>query len=179
MELKGSRTEANLTAAFAGESQARNKYTYYAVKAREDGYRQIAEIFTETACNELAHAAIWFRLLHGGAVPETAVNLADAAAGELYEWSDMYKKFAEEARAEGFGDIARLFEGVASIEKTHEERFRASLQEVKDQTVFQKGSKVVWQCGNCGFLYEGEKAPEKCPVCSHPKAYFSVMSGSA
>ena len=137
MELKGSRTEANLAAAFAGESQARNKYTYYAVKAREDGYRQIAQLFTETACNELAHAAIWFRLLHGGSVPETAVNLADAAAGELYEWSEMYQKFAQEAREEGFTDIARLFEGVGSIEKTHEARFNAALKEVQDQTVFQ------------------------------------------
>lgn len=175
MDLKGSRTEANLTAAFAGESQARNKYTYYAEKAKEEGYRQIAEIFTQTADNEKAHAKIWFRLLHGDTIPGTAVNLADAAAGEQYEWTEMYAQFAQTAREEGFADIARLFEQVGGIEKHHEERFRTVLKEVEDKAVFAKGSTVIWQCGNCGFLYEGEKAPSKCPVCSHPQAYFSVF----
>ena len=175
MELKGSRTEANLAAAFAGESQARNKYTYYAQKAKEEGYQQIAQLFTETAENERAHAKIWFRLLHGGSIPDTATNLADAAAGERYEWTEMYAQFAKEAREEGFDEIARLFDGVAAIEKQHEERFETLLKDVQDKAVFAKGSTVVWQCSNCGFLYEGKKAPEKCPVCSHPQAYFSVV----
>lgn len=174
MELKGSRTEANLTAAFAGESQARNKYTFYADKAKEEGYQHIAEIFTETANNEKAHAEIWFRILHGGSVPDTGTNLADAAAGEKYEWTQMYAQFAQEAREEGFADIARLFEKVGGIEKEHESRFNTQHKEIEDKAVFAKGSTVVWQCGNCGFLYEGEKAPEKCPVCSYPKAYFRV-----
>ena len=177
MELKGSRTEANLTAAFAGESQARNKYTYYASKATEEGYRHIGELFTETAENERAHAKIWFRLLHGGSIPDTATNLADAAAGERYEWTQMYAQFAQVAREEGFDNIARLFEQVGGIEKQHEERFQTLLREVEDQAVFAKGAAVVWQCGNCGFLYEGPKAPEKCPVCSHPQAYFRVVPG--
>ena len=175
MELKGSRTEANLTAAFAGESQARNKYTYYASKAKEEGYRQIGEIFTETAENEREHAKIWFRLLHGDSIPDTATNLADAAAGERYEWTQMYAQFAQEAREEGFQNIARLFEQVGGIEKQHEERFNTLLREVEDKAVFAKGSTVVWQCSNCGFLYEGPKAPEKCPVCSHPQGYFRVV----
>lgn len=175
MDLKGSRTEANLTAAFAGESQARNKYTYYASKAEKEGYRHIARLFTETANNERAHAEIWFKLLHGGSVPDTAANLSDAAAGERYEWTEMYAQFAKEAREEGFDEIARLFDGVAAIEKQHEERFNTLLKDVQDKAVFAKGSTVVWQCGNCGFLYEGKKAPEKCPVCSHPQSYFSVV----
>lgn len=175
MELKGSRTEANLTAAFAGESQARNKYTYYASKARDEGYRHIAQLFTETAENERAHAKIWFKLLHGGSIPDTAANLSDAAAGERYEWTEMYAQFAKEAREEGFDEIARLFDGVAAIEKQHEERFETLLKDVQDKAVFAKGSTVVWQCSNCGFLYEGKKAPEKCPVCSHPQVYFSVV----
>lgn len=175
MELKGSRTEANLTAAFAGESQARNKSTYYASKARDEGYRHIAQLFTETAENERAHAKIWFKLLHGGSIPDTAANLSDAAAGERYEWTEMYAQFAKEAREEGFDEIARLFDGVAAIEKQHEERFETLLKDVQDKAVFAKGSTVVWQCSNCGFLYEGKKAPEKCPVCSHPQAYFSVV----
>ena len=175
MELKGSRTEANLTAAFAGESQARNKYPYYASKARDEGYRHIAQLFTETAENERAHAKIWFKLLHGGSIPDTAANLSDAAAGERYEWTEMYAQFAKEAREEGFDEIARLFDGVAAIEKQHEERFETLLKDVQDKAVFAKGSTVVWQCSNCGFLYEGKKAPEKCPVCSHPQAYFSVV----
>lgn len=176
MELKGSRTEANLTAAFAGESQARNKYTYYADKAKQDGYQHIAELFTETANNEKAHAEIWFRILHGGSIPATGVNLADAAAGEKYEWTQMYAQFAREAREEGFADIARLFEQVGGIEKEHEARFNTLGKNVEDQAVFVKGSTVVWQCGNCGFLYEGTKALEKCPVCSYPQAYFRVVS---
>jgi len=179
MELKGSRTEANLTAAFAGESQARNKYTFYASKAEQEGYRHIAEIFTETANNEKAHAEIWFRLLHGGSIPDTGVNLSDAAAGERYEWTQMYAQFAREAREEGFDNIARLFEQVGGIEKQHEARFNTLQKNVEDKTVFAKGSTVVWQCGNCGFLYEGEKAPEKCPVCSHPQAYFRVVQKDA
>ena len=174
MELKGSKTEANLTAAFAGESQARNKYTYYAQKAKEEGYQQIAQLFTETAENEKAHAKIWFRLLHQGSIPGTAVNLADAAAGEQYEWTEMYAQFAQTAREEGFTDIARLFEQVGGIEKEHETRFRALLKNVEDKAVFAKGSTVIWQCSNCGFLYEGKEAPQKCPVCSHPQAYCSV-----
>lgn len=175
MDLKGSKTESNLLAAFAGESQARNKYTYYAAKARDEGYRHISQLFTETANNERAHAEIWFKLLHGGSIPDTAANLSDAAAGERYEWTEMYAQFAKEAREEGFDEIARLFDGVAAIEKQHEERFNTLLKDVQDKAVFAKGSTVVWQCGNCGFLYEGKKAPEKCPVCSHPQSYFSVV----
>ncbi len=173
MELKGSRTEANLTAAFAGESQARNKYTYFASKAKKEGFEQIAALFLKTADNEKEHAKLWFKELDG--IGSTAANLSDAAAGERYEWTEMYAQFAKEAREEGFDEIARLFDGVAAIEKQHEERFETLLKEVTDKTVFQKGSKVVWQCSNCGFLYEGKKAPEKCPVCSHPQAYFSVV----
>ena len=172
--LKGTKTEANLQAAFAGESQARNKYTYYASKARKDGYEQIAELFEETANNEKEHAKIWFKLLHGGAVPDTLTNLADAAAGENYEWTDMYAGFAKEARAEGFEDIAKLFEMVADIEKHHEERYLKLLANINEGIVFSRDGDMIWQCGNCGHLVIGKSAPEVCPVCDHPKAYFRI-----
>ena len=172
-ELKGSKTEQNLWTAFAGESQARNKYSYFASKAKKEGFVQIAQLFEETAANEKEHAKIWFKLL--GGIGTTAENLEAAAAGENFEWTDMYIKMAQEAREEGFDEIARLFDGVAAIEKQHEERFETLLKDVQDKAVFAKGSTVVWQCSNCGFLYEGKKAPEKCPVCSHPQAYFSVV----
>lgn len=175
-ELKGSRTEANLMAAFAGESQARNKYTYYASKAKKDGYEQIAALFLETAENEKEHAKIWFKLLHGGAVPSTEENLKDAAAGENYEWTDMYAGFAEEARNEGFNEIAALFEMVAKIEKEHEERYLKLLANIKDGVVFSKDGDTIWKCRNCGHIVIGKKAPEMCPVCAHPKAYFEVKA---
>ena len=176
MELKGSKTEANLMAAFAGESQARNKYTYYASKARKDGYEQIAAIFEETANNEKEHAKIWFKLLHNDAIPATPENLADAAAGENYEWTDMYAKFAAEAKEEGFTRIAYLFEAVGKIEKEHEERYRKLLANLEGNAVFIKGEKVMWQCANCGHIHFAEKAPELCPVCKHPKAYFQIKA---
>ena len=176
MELKGSRTEANLLAAFAGESQARNKYTYYASKARKEGYVQIAEIFEETANNEKEHAKLWFKLLHGDDIPSTADNLVDAANGEHYEWTDMYATFAKEAHEEGFEKIAFLFEGVAKIEKEHEERYRKLLAKVENNTVFISDDVVIWQCGNCGHIVVGKKAPELCPVCAHPKAYFRIKA---
>ena len=172
MELKGSKTEANLMTAFAGESQARNKYTYYASKARKEGFVQIANIFEETANNEKEHAKIWFKLLHDGDVPTTDVNLLDAAEGENYEWTDMYAEFAKTAKEEGFDRIAFLFEAVGKIEKEHEERYRKLLENVKEGKVFNKEGKVAWICGNCGHIHFGEAAPEMCPVCSHPKAYF-------
>ena len=175
-ELKGTKTEANLMTAFAGESQARNKYTYYASKARKDGYVQIAKIFEETANNEKEHAKIWFKLLHNGEVPSTAENLLDAALGENYEWTDMYDKMAKEAKEEGFDDIARLFAGVAAIEKEHEERYRKLLANVKDGLVFSREGDTIWQCSNCGHIVIGKKAPEICPVCSHPKAYFEIKA---
>ena len=174
MELKGSKTAANLAAAFAGESQARNKYTYYASKAKKDGFEQIAAIFAETADNEKEHAKIWFKLLHDGEIPTTLENLKDAAAGENYEWTDMYRTFAEESREEGFAKIAALFEMVGAIEKEHEERYRKLLQNIEDEVVFSKDGDVIWQCRNCGHIVIGKKAPEICPVCSHPKAYFQV-----
>ena len=176
MEFKGSRTEANLMAAFAGESQARNKYTYYASKAKKDGYVQIAKIFEETADNEKEHAKIWFKLLHGGEMPETAANLADAAAGELYEWTDMYAGFAKEAEEEGFTKIAALFRMVAAIEKEHEERYRKLLANVEGEVVFSKDHDVIWQCSNCGHIVIGKKAPQVCPVCAHPQAYFQIKA---
>ncbi|MCI5892711.1 MAG: rubrerythrin family protein [Clostridiales bacterium] len=175
-ELKGTRTEANLLAAFAGESQAKNKYTYYASKARKDGYIQIANIFEETANNEQEHAKIWFKLLHGGNIGETADNLLDAAEGENYEWTDMYAGFAAVAREEGFNEIAALFDGVAAIEKEHEERFRKLLSNVKDDCVFSKDGDVIWQCLNCGHIVIGKKAPQVCPVCAHPQSYFQVKT---
>ena len=173
-ELKGSRTEANLMAAFAGESQARNKYTYYAARAKKDGYEQFAKIFAETADNEKEHAKMWFKLLHGGAVPDTATNLKDAAEGEHYEWTDMYAGFAKEAKKEGFDDIATLFEKVAAIEKEHEDRYLALLKNMEEQKVFRKDSTVEWECANCGHRHIGEAAPEVCPVCVHPKAFFMI-----
>ena len=173
--LKGTKTEANLMAAFAGESQATNKYTYYASKARKDGYVQIAEIFEETANNEKEHAKIWFKLLHDG-IPATPENLADAAAGENYEWTDMYATFAKEAREEGFDHIAQLFDGVAKIEKEHEERYRKLLANIENGLVFSRDGDMVWQCANCGHIHIGQKAPEVCPVCAHPQAYFELRA---
>ena len=175
-DIKGSRTEANLMAAFAGESQARNKYTYYASKAKKDGYVQIAKIFEETANNEKEHAKIWFKLLHGGSIPETLENLLDAAAGENYEWTDMYATFAREAREEGFDDIAFLFEKVALIEKEHEERYRKLVSNIEGGLVFSRDGDTIWQCSNCGHIVIGKKAPEMCPVCAHPKAYFEIKA---
>jgi len=172
MELKGSRTEANLMAAFAGESQARNKYTYYASKARKDGYEQIAAIFEETAKNEMEHAKIWFKLLHDGAIPNTEVNLKDAADGENYEWTEMYAEFAKEAKEEGFTHIAYLFDAVAKIEKEHEERYKKLLANIEDGIVFSKDNDIVWVCSNCGHVTIGKKAPEVCPVCAHPQSFF-------
>lgn len=175
MELKGSKTEANLLAAFAGESQARNKYTYYASKAKKDGYEQIAAIFEATANNEKEHAKIWFKLLHDG-IPTTAENLADAAAGENYEWTDMYATFAKEAREEGFEKIAVLFEKVGAIEKEHEERYRKLLSNIEGGLVFSRDGDMIWECRNCGHIHIGKEAPEICPVCAHPKAYFELKS---
>ena len=173
-DLKGSKTEANLLAAFAGESQARNKYTYYASKARKDGYVQIAEIFEETANNEKEHAKIWFKILKGGEIPDTATNLQDGVDGENYEWTDMYAGFAKTAKEEGFDKIAALFEGVAKIEKEHEERYQKLLDNVKGECVFSKDGDVIWQCINCGHIVIGKKAPAVCPVCAHAQAYFQV-----
>ena len=175
--LKGTKTEANLMTAFAGESQARNKYTYYASKAKKEGYEQIAALFLETANNEKEHAKIWFKLLHDG-IADTAANLADAAEGENYEWTDMYATFAKEAKEEGFDDIAFLFEGVAKIEKEHEERYRALLKNVKDGLVFSRHGDQIWQCSNCGHIVIGKKAPDVCPVCAHPQAYFQIRANN-
>ncbi len=174
MELKGSKTEKNLATAFAGESEARNKYTYYASKAKKEGYVQISNLFLETAENEKEHAKIWFKLLHG--IGTTAENLLDAAKGENYEWTEMYAQFAKEAHEEGFEDIARLFEGVAAIEKEHEERYRKLLANVEGKMVFSKEGEAIWQCSNCGHIVIGKEAPEMCPVCSHPQAYFQVKA---
>ncbi len=174
MNLKGTKTEANLQAAFAGESQARNKYTYFASKAKKDGYVQIAAIFEETANNEKEHAKLWYKLLNGGSIGSTVENLKEAAGGENYEWTDMYDNFAKEAREEGFEEIAKLFEGVAAIEKEHEERYRKLLENVEKELVFSKDGDVIWQCTNCGHICVGKKAPEVCPVCAHPQAYFQV-----
>ena len=171
-ELRGSKTEQNLMTAFAGESQARNKYTYYASQAKKEGFVQISKIFEETANNEYEHAKIWFKYLHNGSIPETLKNLEDAADGENYEWTDMYATFAKEAKEEGFDDLAVLFDMVAKIEKTHEERYRKLLESVKQDKVFIRDKKIVWECANCGHHFEGEKAPELCPVCKHPKAFF-------
>ena len=174
--LKGTKTEANLQTAFAGESQARNKYTYFASKAKKEGFVQIASIFEETAKNEQEHAKIWFKLLHDGSIPSTAENLLAAAEGENYEWTDMYAEFAKVAREEGFDDIATLFDGVAAIEKEHEERYRKLLANVKGDLVFSKDGDAVWQCSNCGHIVVGKRAPEVCPVCAHPQAYFQVRA---
>ena len=174
MELKGSKTEKNLMDAFAGESMARNKYTYYASKAKKEGYNIIADKFEQTANNEKEHAKLWFKLLHDGQVPDTITNLKDAAAGENYEWTDMYDSFAKTAEEEGFPELAAKFRMVAEIEKHHEERYRALLHNVEAQEVFKKSEVKVWECRNCGHIVVGEKAPEVCPVCAHPQAYFEV-----
>ena len=174
MELKGSKTEQNLMTAFAGESQARNKYTYFASKAKKEGYEQIAAIFQETADNEKEHAKIWFKLLNGGEIGTTAENLNAAADGENYEWTDMYADFAKTAEEEGFTELAEKFRMVAAIEKTHEERYRALLHNVETKEVFEKSEVKVWECRNCGHIVVGVKAPQVCPVCNHPQAYFEI-----
>lgn len=174
--LKGTKTEANLLAAFAGESQARNKYSYFASKARKEGYEQIANIFEETAGNEKEHAKMWFKLLHEDTIPTTKENLEAAAAGENYEWTDMYASFAKQAKEEGFDRIAFLFESVAKIEKEHEDRYKKLLENVNENKVFEKENKTTWKCLNCGHIHEGEFAPKVCPVCNHPQSYFEVRS---
>ena len=176
MELKGSKTEQNLMTAFAGESQARNKYSYYASKAKKDGYEQLAAIFEETANNEKEHAKLWFKWLHDGAVPDTKTNLQDAANGENYEWTEMYKEFAETAKEEGFDELARLFEMVAEIEKHHEERYLKLLQNIEDDRVFKKDGDKIWVCRNCGYVYTGKEALEVCPVCAHPQSFMEVKA---
>lgn len=172
LDLKNTKTEKNLLAAFAGESQAANKYNFYASQAKKDGYEQIADIFQETEKNERAHAKIWFKLLNNNKIKGTQENLKDAAAGENYEWTDMYKKFADEADSEGFKEIAELFRKVADIEKEHEKRYLTLLDNIKSNKVFERDNKTIWICSNCGHIHYGEKAPDACPVCSHPKAYF-------
>ena len=175
-ELKGTKTEANLMAAFAGESQARNKYTYYASKAKNEGYVQIAQFFTETADNEKEHAKIWFKLLHGGKVGSTKENLKDAAAGENFEWTEMYKSFAVTAREEGLEEIAVLFDKVAEIEKDHEERYLKLLENIEKELVFSRPDEEAWHCANCGYTHKGKTAPDICPVCDHPKAHFEIKA---
>ena len=176
MELKGSKTEKNLMEAFAGESQARNKYTYYASKAKKEGYEQIADLFLETADNEKEHAKLWFKLLHDNDVPSTIENLKDAASGENFEWTNMYERMAKETREEGFGRIAFLFEEVAKIEKEHEARYLKLLENVENGLVFSKDGEKIWKCRNCGHIVIGKSAPEICPVCAHPKAYFEIKA---
>jgi len=174
MELKGTKTEKNLLEAFAGESMARNKYTYFASKAKKDGFVQISKIFEETAANEKEHAKMWFKYLNGGSVSDTATNLKDAAEGENFEWTDMYARMAKEAREEGFEEIALKFEYVAKVEKEHEERYRKLLANVEGDLVFSKDGDVIWQCINCGHIVVGKKAPEICPTCNHPQSYFQL-----
>lgn len=174
MKLKGSKTEMNLLAAFAGEAQARVKYEYYASKAKKDGYEQIAAIFEETSGNEKEHAKLWFKALSEGEIPNTERNLIDAANGENYEWSEMYKEFAEEAREEGFNEIAILFEGVANVEKNHEKRYLTLLDNIKENKVFHKDEEVIWICRNCGHIYKGKDALKLCPVCKHPESFMEV-----
>ena len=174
MDLKGTKTEQNLQTAFAGESQARNKYTYYASKAKKEGYVQVSRIFEETAGNEKEHAELWFKALHDGDVPDTIANLLDAAAGEHYEWSDMYADMAKTAREEGFEKLARQMEGVAAIEKRHEERYLALKKNLEDGKVFARETEQVWICDNCGHVHVGLHAPQECPVCAHPQAYFQL-----
>jgi rubrerythrin len=176
MNLKGTKTEKNLQEAFAGESMARNKYTYFASKAKKEGYVQIAAIFEETAGNEKEHAKMWYKYLNGGAVGNTVENLADAANGENFEWTDMYARMAREAREEGFDEIAEKFELVGAIEKEHEERYRKLLKNIEDKKVFSKDGDAIWQCANCGHIVIGKQAPEVCPVCDHPQAYFQVKA---
>lgn len=175
-ELKGTKTERNLQEAFAGESQARNKYTYYASKARKEGYEQIAALFEETAQNEKEHAKMWFKYLQGGAIKDTVENLKDAAAGENYEWTDMYDRMAKEADEEGFTEIAVAMRGVGAIEKHHEERYRKLLQNIEDGVVFSRDGDCIWQCRNCGHIVVGKQAPKLCPVCKHPQAYFELKA---
>ncbi len=174
MKLRGSKTEKNLLAAFAGEAQARVKYEYYASKAKKDGYEQIAAIFEETSGNEKEHAKLWFKALNEGEIPNTERNLVDAANGENYEWSEMYKEFAEEAREEGFNEIATLFEGVANVEKNHEKRYLTLLDNIKENKVFHKDEEVIWICRNCGHIYKGKDALKLCPVCKHPESFMEV-----
>ena len=174
--IKGTRTEKNLLASFAGESQARNRYTFFASVAKKEGYEQIAAIFEETARNEKEHAKMWFKFLHEGDIPTTTANLADAANGENYEWTDMYKEMAATAREEGFPEIAAQMEGVAAVEKEHEERYRKLAANIRDGKVFEREEKVLWQCSNCGHQVVAEKAPQLCPVCKHPQAYFQIKS---
>ena len=176
MELKGSKTEQNLMTAFAGESQARNKYTFFASQAKKDGYEQIAAIFQETADNEKEHAKLWFKLLNGGTIGSTEENLKAAASGENYEWTDMYAEFAKTAKEEGFARIAYLFEEVGKIEKEHEERYLKLLENVKEGKVFEAGEVKIWKCRNCGHIVVGTSAPEVCPVCNHPKAFFEIKA---
>ena len=176
MNLKGTKTEQNLMAAFAGEAQARTKYSYYASRAKKDGYEQIAAIFQETSDNEKEHAKLWFKLLHDGAVPDTVTNLLDAAAGENSEWTDLYAPMAKEAREEGFEAIAIMMEGVAAVEKEHEERYRKLAENIKNGNVFLKDGELQWKCRNCGHIHTGLEAPEVCPVCAHPQAYFEVRA---
>jgi rubrerythrin len=173
-ELKGTKTEKNLMEAFAGESQARTKYTFYASKAKKEGYEQIAALFMETAENEKEHAKLWFKYLHGNDMPDTMANLADAAAGENYEWTDMYERMAKEAEEEGFTEIAFKFRGVGAIEKHHEERYRKLLKNIKDGIVFSRDGDTIWQCRNCGHIVIGKKAPGVCPVCLHPQSFFQI-----
>ncbi len=175
-KYEGTRTEENLKKAFAGESEARNKYSYFASKAKKDGFEQIAAIFEETAANEKEHAKMWFKELHGGAVPGTEENLEAAAAGENYEWTDMYAEFAKVAREEGFEELAKKFEGVAAIEKLHEERYLKLLANVREKKVFSKDGEAIWVCRNCGHIVIGTQAPELCPVCAHPQAYFELRA---
>ena len=175
-ELKGTKTEKNLLDAFAGESMARNKYSYFASKAKKDGYEQIAALFEETAQNEKEHAKLWFKYLEGGAIKDTMANLKAAAEGENYEWTDMYDRMAKEAKEEGFDHIAFLFESVGKIEKEHEERYRKLLKNVEDEIVFSRDGDKIWQCSNCGHIVVGKQAPEMCPVCAHPKAYFEIKA---
>ena len=175
-DLKGTKTEQNLMTAFAGESQARNKYTYYASKAKKDGYEQIAAIFEETANNEKEHAKLWFKYLHNGNVPSTIDNLKDAANGENYEWTDMYANFAKVAKEEGFEELAFLFEAVGKIEKEHEERYLTLLKNIEDETIFEKAENKIWICRNCGHVYVGTKALDVCPVCKHPKSFMEVKA---
>lgn len=175
MKIKGTKTEKNLMDAFAGESMARNKYTYYASKAKKEGYEQIAALFLETAENEKEHAKLWFKYLHDGAVPDTSTNLDDAATGEHFEWTDMYANYARVAREEGFDDIARQFELVGEVEKHHEERYRKLISNIENKEVFNKGDTVVWKCRNCGHIHVGNEAPKVCPTCKHPQSYFELL----
>lgn len=175
-ELKGTKTERNLQEAFAGESMARNKYTYFASKAKKDGFVQIAAIFEETAANEKEHAKMWYKLLNGGKVSDTVVNLEAAAAGENFEWTDMYDRMAREADEEGFADIAEKFRAVGAIEKEHETRYRRLIDNIKQEKVFSRDGDVIWQCANCGHIVVGKKAPEVCPVCDHPQSYFHLKA---